>query len=142
MNTDFNQILDYYKKQGAPADQNALIGLLREIQAENGGTIPRPVLTAIAEAYRIKEGILLALVRRIPSLRLDDAHVLELCAGPNCSKSAALAAAAEQLQKEAGYTLKYTPCMRQCGKGPNLRWDGKLYNGATEELLRKLIKGP
>ena len=139
MNTDLNQILNYYKKQGAPADQNALISLLREIQSENGGAIPRSVLTAIAEAYRIKEGILLALIRRIPSLRLDDAHVLELCAGPNCSKSAALAAAAEKLQKEAGYTLKYTPCMRQCGKGPNLRWNGKFYSGVTEELLKELV---
>ena len=140
MTADLNEILSYYKTQGAPADQNALISLLREIQAVHGGAIPRIVLTVTAEAYQIKEGILLALVRRIPSLRLSDVHVLELCAGPNCGKSAALAAAAEKLQKEAGYTLKYTPCMRQCGKGPNLRWDGKLYNGATEALLKELVK--
>ena len=140
MDTELNNILNYYKKQGAPGDQSALIGLLREIQAENGGAIPRSAITAAAEAYQIKEGILLALIRRIPSLRLRDVHELELCAGPNCSKAASLAAAAEKLQKEAGYTLKYTPCMRQCGKGPNLRWDGKLYNGATKELLRKLVE--
>jgi hypothetical protein len=30
--------------------------------------------------------------------------------------------------------------MRQCGKGPNLRFDGTLYNGADETLLAKLMK--
>jgi hypothetical protein len=29
--------------------------------------------------------------------------------------------------------------MRQCGKGPNIRWDGQLYNGADEALLRRLV---
>ncbi len=140
MEWNLKEAIAYYKSLGAPADQSALISLLREVQTENGGRIPKSQLVAIADGYAIKEGLLLALIRRIPSLRLDDGHCLELCAGPNCGKHAALASLAEKLQAEGKFTLKYVPCMRLCGKGPNLRWDGKLYHQATEALLRELVK--
>ena len=140
MEWNLEEALARCKKQGAPADQQALIALLREIQAESGGALSRDTLGAVAEHYQIREAILLALIRRIPSLRLSDIHVLELCAGPNCGKCTALAARAEALQKERGFTLKYVPCMRQCGRGPNIRWDGKMYYGVTEELLRELAR--
>lgn len=139
MEWTLQEALAHYESIGVPADQQALISLLREVQSENG-SISRADLDRIAEFYQIKEAILLALIRRIPSLRLRDTHILELCAGPNCSKCTDLAKCAEMLQKEAAFTLKYTGCMRQCGKGPNLRWDGKLYNGATVELLTKLVQ--
>ena len=99
-------------------------------------------MNRICETYAIKEGVLLILIKRISSLRLFDTHVLELCGGPNCGKHRTLAAYAEQIQKEKGnFTLKYVPCMRMCGKGPNLKWDGKLYHGANEELIRRLVEG-
>ena len=139
MNWNLEEAISYYRAQGAPTDQNALMGLLREIQ-QQFGSIPAPLLAAVASAYGIKESLLLALIRRIPSLRLSDTHCLELCAGPNCGKSAALAEYAEKLNKQYNFTLKFTPCMRQCGKGPNIRWDGKLHHRATEELLDELIK--
>ena len=132
--------LSYYKKLGAPTDQQALISLLREVQTENGSSLSRADLGRIAEYYQIKEAILLALIRRIPSLRLSDTHILELCAGPNCGKCTALAQCAEKLQKEYGYTLKYIGCMRMCGKGPNIRWDGKIYNRVTEDVLKEIVK--
>jgi NADH:ubiquinone oxidoreductase subunit E len=28
-----------------------------------------------------------------------------------------------------------------CGKGPNCRWDGTLYNRVTKELLDELVRG-
>ena len=140
MDWNFDDALSHYGRIGAPADQQALIALLREVQAECGGVIPRWILGRIAETYQVKEAILLALIRRIPSLRLDDAHILELCAGPNCGKCTALAACAEQLQRERRFTLKYVPCMRICGKGPNVRWDGKVYHGVTEVFLKELTK--
>ena len=137
MEWNLHEAIAYYKSLGAPADQQALIGLLREINREYNG-IPLSCIAAIAESYAIKEGILLALIRRIPSLRLAQGHTLELCAGPNCGKHAALAACAEKLAADGKCTLKYVPCMRLCGKGPNLRWDGKLYHKADEKLLREL----
>ncbi len=130
----------YYKRQGAPADQTALTGLLREIQEEFGG-IPSGILPEAAQLLGTKESFLLAVIRRQPRLRLADTHVLELCAGPNCGKSADLAAMAEKLcAGKPGITLRFTPCMRQCGKGPNLKWDGKIHNRADETLLRKLLE--
>ena len=140
MEWTLQEALIHYQNMGAPTDQQALISLLREVQSENGSSISRADLGRIAEHFKIKEAILLALIRRIPSLRLSDVHILELCAGPNCGKHTALAACAEKLQKEYGFTLKYTPCMRMCGKGPNIRWDGKLYNRATEDFLKELVK--
>lgn len=136
---NLDESLTYYKTQGAPADQPALISLLREIQQESGGSIPAAAVTALSQSYGIKEALVLALIRRIPSLRLSDRHCLELCAGPNCGKCATLAACAENLQQKHGFSLKYVPCMRMCGKGPNIRWNGTLYHRATETLLEQLI---
>lgn len=138
MDWDLEEAIGYYQKQGAPGDQSALLSLLREIQQENGG-IPRHALKRMAQVYNVKEGLFLALIRRIPSLRLSDTHLLEVCAGPNCSRRGNLAAEAEALAKWPGITVKMVPCMRQCGKGPNIRWDGQLYSRADEALLRRLI---
>ena len=139
MSWDLNEAIDYYRRQGAPGDQNALRNLLTEIQAESGGAIPRDLLGRAAEGLGVKESFLAAIIRRIPSLRLSDRHCLELCAGPNCGKCAVLAACAENLQQKHGFSLKYVPCMRMCGKGPNIRWNGTLYHRATETLLEQLI---
>ena len=138
---NLHEALEYYKRQGAPADQNALIALLTEVQAEHGGSIPKALLVDIATFYGTKEGVLLALIRRIPRLKLSDVHTLELCAGPNCGKAAALAAEAEALCRgKPNVTLKFVPCMRHCGKGPNLKFDGKLCHGADVSLLKELLR--
>ena len=141
MNWTLEEALVYYKGMGAPGDQNALIQLLKEIQ-ENVGFLPGSMMKTAAEYYGIKEALLLALVRRVKTLRLGEGHLLEVCAGPNCGKSAHLAALAETLAKESGgkITVKFTPCMRLCGKGPNIRWNGQLHHKADEALLRRLTE--
>ena len=142
MNWTLEEAVSYYKAQGAPADQTALIELLREIQREHGGSIPRHAAAKAAELLGARESLLLALVKRIPSLRLSDSHLLEICCGPNCPKRANLAAYAEKTwgSSPKGFTLKFVPCMRMCGKGPNIRWDGAVYNGADEQLLNELLR--
>lgn len=139
MSWELHEAISYYKSQGAPGDQSALVSLLKEIQQESGGAVPKGALAAAAGVLSVKESYLLAVIRRIPSLRLADFHVLEVCEGPNCRKAAALAAAAEKLQSSK-VIVKFVPCMRMCGKGPNIRWDGKLYHQASEELLRNLTE--
>lgn len=133
------EMLDYYRRQGAPSDQTALVNLLKELQ-QIYGAVPKWAVAEVAEAYKIKESFILAVVKRIPSLRLQDTHLLQLCAGPNCGKHTPLAAEAEKLCKLKGVELKYMGCQRMCGKGPNIRFDGKLYHKATVELLKELLK--
>lgn len=142
MEWNLAEALDYYRRQGAPSDQTALVSLLREMQQENGGSIPTYLLAEAAGSYGIRETFLRAIVKRIPSLKLADQHVLELCAGPNCGKHTLLAAEAERIAAASGgkITLKFVPCMRMCAKGPNLRYDGTLHSGATAELLKSLTK--
>lgn len=138
---NLDEAVTYYKAQGAPGDQSALVGLLREVQQEHGGQIPVQIVSDIAGKLGTKESFLLAVIRRIPSLRLANSHCLELCAGPNCSKRANLAAFVEKtFGNNRKISIKYVPCMRMCGKGPNIKWDGKLYNGADEDLIRQLIE--
>lgn len=140
MSWNLEEAISYYKTQGAPQNQTVLVSLLREIQTESGGGIPAYTLNVIASAYGVKESFLQAVIKRIPSLRLENTHCLELCAGPNCGKHKTLAACAKELSAGGRFTLNFTPCMRMCGKGPNLRWDGKLYHQASEELLRTLVE--
>ena len=139
MSWDLKEAIGYYRSQGAPQDQNALKNLLSEVQQEHAGAIPGYLLAEIAKELGAKESFLTAVVRRFPSLRLADVHVLEICAGPNCSRRGKLAELAEQYRGRV--EVKFVPCMRQCGKGPNLRFDGKLYNGADEQLLTRLMDG-
>lgn len=137
------EALDYYKKQGAPADQTALLGLLREIQENCGGSIPLWTLHEVVSAYGVKETYLQAVIGRIPSLRLENVHCLELCGGPNCGRRAELSAFVEKTYgtKPKDFVLKYAGCMRMCGKGPNIKWDGKIYHHADEALIRRLVEG-
>lgn len=139
MRWDLNETVSYYRSQGAPGDQSALIALLKEVQQENGGAVPKAALGIVANGLGVKASYLEAVIKRIPSLRLADKHLLEVCAGPNCGKAAAIAAFAENLQSSK-ITVKFVPCMRMCGKGPNIKWDGTLYHQATVELLKKLAE--
>ena len=138
MSWNLEEAIAYYRRQGAPGDQTATVNLLKEIQREQG-SVSYEALTRLEESCGIKQSYFLALIRRIPSLRMADRHTLQLCAGPNCGKAARLA---ELARKLCGGTveLKFVPCMRQCGKGPNLKWDGKLYHQADPALLEALLK--
>ena len=140
MNWKLEDAIAYYKKQGAPGDQSAVIALLREVQQEHGGSIPKYVLTLIARELGTRESLLGAIIKRIPSLRLADTHLLELCTGPNCGRHTAIADLAESICRGKGVTIKYVPCMRMCAKGPNIRFDGTLYHKTDEALLRSLLK--
>ena len=133
------KLIEYYKALGAPSDQSALISLLKEVQQKHSGGIPQYIISPLAESLSVKETYLLAIIRRIPSLRLANTHLLEICAGPNCGKHATLAAFAQKLESKH-ITVKFVPCLRMCGKGPNIKWDGKLYHQATQELLQQLTK--
>lgn len=137
MSWDLKEAIAYYVSQGAPRDQSAMVALLQEIQRENGGAIPLGLVKEAAEGCGVRESFLLALIRRIPRLRLAESHLLEICAGPNCGKCRELAAYGETLRSKK-IEVRFVPCMRMCGKGPNIRFDGAVYHQADEALLKQL----
>ncbi len=139
---ELEEAVRYYQKLGAPQDQNALVNLLKEIQLESGGSIPVHILPVAAQLLGCKESYLLAVIRRIPSLRTAALPELQICAGPNCPKRAALVDFVEKTYGESPktFTVKEVPCMRLCGKGPNIKWNGTLYHRADEQLIRSLVE--
>ena len=62
---DLREAMEYYRRQGAPADQSVVIALLKEIQREQGVIEPADV-AALAQYYNTREGLFLALIRRLP----------------------------------------------------------------------------
>lgn len=145
------EAITYFKRQGAPGQQEALVALLREVQSEYGDVIPDAALVEIASAYDLKESYLCAIIKRYPSLRTAAApHRLEICGGPNCARqdSARLMAWIENtyrvkpggISKAGKFSYRVCGCLKHCGRGPNVKWDGNVYEHADETLLRSLIK--
>lgn len=140
MEFDLQEAVAYHRAQGAPGAHSAVVALLKEAQAACGGALSPALVGRLAQALEVKDSFLLAVVKRTPSLRLEGKHTLQLCAGPNCGKQRQLEALARQLADPQKVTVELVGCMRLCGKGPNLRYDGRLYHAADEELLRQLLK--
>lgn len=143
---DLHDTIAYYRAQGAPGDQQMLIALLREAQENAGGVLSRSALAQVAQAVGWKESTLCALIRRVPSIRLDDApNRLEICG--TCKKGAALRAYVEdkwgvrsgESCPSGGFTYRVTGCMKNCAKGPSVKWNGRLLAQATIEQVEALI---
>lgn len=144
---DIRILIDYYRQQGVPGDQQMLIALLKEVQAAEGGILTKSALQEITVAYDLKESILLALVRRIPALKYEDIpHKLEICATCKCSGDLrsyieeTLGVKNGTANKEAGFAYRTVNCMKNCKNGPSVRWDGVLYSRVTIDLLKKLMR--
>ena len=144
---DIRELIQYYREQGAPQDQQMVIALLREAQEVSGGVLSADSLGQIAAAYGMKETMLIAFIRRVPGLRYEDApHRLEICG--TCRAGAMLRDFVERTYgvksggvSAAGFAYRVVPCMKNCKNGPSIRWDGMLHSRADEKLIRSLIEG-
>ena len=152
MDWNFDEAVAHYRSQGAPHDQQALVELLREVQRESGGVIPAEALAQTAAALGCRESFLAAVIRRYPSLRTQQApHRLELCGGQRCGArhTAQLASFIERtyavksggVSARGGFSYRVTGCMKNCGAGPSLKWDGELVSRADERTVRQLVEG-
>lgn len=141
------EAMEYYAAAGAPSQQNALVELLREIQAEEGIISDRAV-QAICERYGMKETFLSAIVARYPSLKTEKVrHRLVVCGGKSCGGRGS-ARVLEALERNwsivpgktvNGVACRMVTCLKHCGKGPNVQWDGTVYEGVDEALLTQLL---
>lgn len=141
------EAMDYYREAGAPGQQSALVELLREIQAEEQ-LITDAALQTVCEAYGLRESFLRAIIARYPSLKTEQVrHRLVLCCGKSCG-SRGSAKLLDLLERQWGIvpgktahsvSCRTVSCLKHCGKGPNIQWDGTVYEGADEALLRQLL---
>lgn len=145
--TEIRETIEYYRLQGVPQDQQVLIAMLREMQEAEGGALSMPLLEETAAALGIKASMLQAIIRRVPSLRLDTArHRLEVCG--TCKAGAKLRGDVERtygvksgaIHEKKGFSYHVTPCMKNCRNGPSIRWDGVLYSRADTALVFSLIE--
>ena len=144
---ELREMIEYYRAQGAPQDQQMLIALLREAQEMLSGALDYDTLEAIAAQYGMKSAVLRVLIARVPDLKTQDVrHRLEVCG--SCRAGAGLRSFIERtygvksggMNREAGFAYRVTPCMKNCKNGPSVKWDGKLYGHADETLIRSLIE--
>jgi len=145
VDSNLKEMLDYYRSQGAPNDQQMLIALLKEAQESDGGVLKNHTLSGIAEAYDLKPSVLMALIRRISSLRYEDVpHSLEVCRTCKCNPAIRdyieneIGIGSGSASRELGFSYRLVNCMKNCKNGPSIKWDGVLYSHATIDLLKKL----
>ena len=148
MQAHIHDLIEYFRIQGAPGDQQMLIMLLREAQQADGGVLSGSTLAGICDAYAIKPSFLQAFIRRIPALRCESVpHKLEICG--TCKMGGPLRSFIEDTYgvksgsscERAGFSYRVTGCMKNCKNGPSVRWDGELHPRASIDLLKKLIGG-
>lgn len=146
---NIHEAVEYYKGQDAPQNQFALVELLKEVQEHNGGVLTDIAVEEIAALLNTKVTFLNAVIKRYPSLKPASApHRLEVCGGKNCADngSAALLKHIRQaygvenggISVSGGFSFAVCGCLKHCGKGPNIKWDGEIYNAATPQLIKKL----
>lgn len=139
-----------YHKDAQPGDQEAVLMLLREIQALYG-CIPAAAQEAAAALLKVKPSYIAAVIKRIPSLKGDVCrHRLTVCTGPRClaKKGFELLRRAEKLlgiqpgqtTADGRFRLETQNCMKNCGASPNVRIDNDLYQTVTPDELEKLLK--
>ena len=117
------------------------------MQEEAGGVLSQAILLEIADSLGMKLTLLQALIRRVPSLRMENAaHRLEICG--TCRQGAKLRDEIERTYgvksgavcEAAGFSYHVTPCMKNCKNGPSVKWNGVLHSRADMELVRRLIE--
>ena len=132
-----NALLEDYRLRGAPEDQQLLIALLRDAQTALGGALTHTAVNQIARAYGVPPSMIMALIRRIPSLRLEDMlHRLEIC--QRCGAKLASKLDKQRLAAR-GVEVRMVPCMKNCKNGPSLKWDGELIPRAQVQQLADML---
>lgn len=146
----FEQTLDYYRREPLPPDQEQLVELLREVQ-EIYGCIPPDVQQEIGEALKVKATVISSLIRIYPSLKEAGwKHKITICLGPRCvSRQASqvldetirlLGSGPGKVSRDGRFYLKVQSCMKNCRSGPNMRIDQDLYPLVKKEDVGEILK--
>lgn len=150
MEEQIQEIMEYYTKEGETISQEDLVNMLREIQ-EVKGCIPAAVQKQVAEAAKVKETFLAALIKRYPSLKAENyRHEIQICVGAGCSAKGSydLLKLLEkkwnirqgEVSEGGRFYLRTSGCMKQCVKGPNMMIDKTVYHQVTEKSLGEILE--
>ncbi|MBS4981094.1 MAG: NAD(P)H-dependent oxidoreductase subunit E [Lachnospiraceae bacterium] len=150
MEEQIQEIMEYYTKEGETISQEDLVNMLREIQ-EVKGCIPAAVQKQVAEAAKVKETFLAALIKRYPSLKAENyRHEIQVCVGAGCSAKGSydLLKILEkkwdirqgEVSEGGRFYLRTSGCMKQCVKGPNMMIDKTVYHQVTEKSLGEILE--
>lgn len=150
MEEQIQEIMEYYTKEGETISQEDLVNMLREIQ-EVKGCIPAAVQKQVAEAAKVKETFLAALIKRYPSLKAENyRHEIQICVGAGCSAKGSynLLKILEkkwnirqgEVSEGGRFYLRTSGCMKQCVKGPNMMIDKTVYHQVTEKSLGEILE--
>ncbi len=150
MKESLEEIALYYKNQGAPSDQSALLSCLREAQQACGGMLDAEAQQILADVLDVKPAYLQAVAKRISDLKLSGAsHTLTVCQGVNCSREGKNIHRylEDELGAKPGKTFlggkwmyQTVGCQRACRTAPNVRVDGQLMTGMTLERLKEILQ--
>lgn len=150
MDKILQEIAQFYKGQGAPGDQAALLSCLREAQAACGGMLDGAAQAEIGQVLGVKPSYLQAVAKCISDLKLSGAaHTLTVCQGQNCTRRGAeirryleaeLGARPGKTFLDGKWLYQTAGCQRACRTSPNVRVDGRLITGVTVEKLKELLQ--
>lgn len=150
---NLEELIEGYRRHGSEIEQQTLIALLREVQAQFGCVSPASQ-KRIAEELGLRLPLVAALVRRIPDLReAASRHLIEVCGGPRCSGAAPANSSAllKELVRLTGlspgetgedgrFSLSVAGCRKRCGTAPNLWVDGRHFPKAAPEELEQILE--
>lgn len=142
---EFQEILDYYKKQKNSNSQEIIVELLRETQ-DIYGCIPEDVQKTIASTMDIKESYLVSLIKLYPSLKSAPCrHRIIVCNGARCKNKDAeklMGAIRKELADKSGscFQISTRNCLKLCRKAPNLIIDSDYYSFVKPEEIPGILE--
>ncbi len=140
MKQEVLDIIKYYIDSVDSFDyNNIIVEMLKEIQKIDG-YINDKVVEYISKNMNLKISLIEGIIKRNKNLKDKLCKTIILCTGARCMKRGSY----EMLKLiEKDYThfkVETKNCFRDCGKGPNLSIDEKIYNGINSDNIKKILE--
>lgn len=132
------------------ASQDGAKLAIRECQ-EEFGCVSLSHQSQIAEAFSLKDNIIKTVMRFMPSIKESIVeYEVVCCSGSRCAKNGSMEVIKEvkdtlgldfdKVSEDGRIRLSMQNCFKQCGVGPNIMVNGRLYNHMDKDKARNLMK--
>lgn len=139
MNQEVLNIITYYINSVDSVDyNNIIVEMLKEIQKIDG-YISVEVIEYISKNMYLKISFIEGVIKRNKSLKNKLCKTIILCTGPRCMKKGSYEVLKLIEKDYNNFKLETKNCFRDCGKGPNLSIDDKIYNGINCNNIKKIL---